>query len=58
VTWDKVTEWDEYGQGYNAEGKLVVCICGVRFASYLDYESHYCPYDETDDHFDASNLFK
>jgi hypothetical protein len=44
----EIIEWDEYGQGYGADGHLLVCICGAEF---LDWSKHYCVYDEEPDEF-------
>lgn len=35
-------EWDEFGQAYDASGKVAICVCGHPFPGY----DHYCPYDE------------
>lgn len=40
-----VTEWDEYGQGYDDNARLLVCVCGERRADG-DWSDHFCPYDE------------
>lgn len=37
-----VVEWDEYLQGYDTNGKLVICVCGKPFPD----KDHVCPYDE------------
>jgi hypothetical protein len=42
---EAVVEWDEYLQGYDANGRLVYCICGKPFP--MD-DPHFCPYDEHD----------
>lgn len=39
-----VVDWDEYGQGYNADGKLIICICGQRVTP--GGVGHYCVYDD------------
>lgn len=40
-----VAEWDEYNQGYDVDGNLVVCICGeYRPSAY--WVDHLCPYDD------------
>lgn len=47
---DEVVEWDEYLQGYDAQGRLVVCVCGIKLTQpgYLEPNGkpHCCPYDE------------
>jgi len=43
-----VVDWDEYGQGYNKDGQLVLCICG-EIRAYADWSDHYCPYDEQEE---------
>jgi hypothetical protein len=50
-------EWDEFLQGYDTEGRLVVCICGFRG----DMSTHYCPYDqmpEEEDDYLAAQMAK
>lgn len=42
---DVVAEWDEFLQGYDEGGRLIVCICGEERID-ADWSDHFCPYDE------------
>lgn len=39
-----IIDWDEYGQAYDRQANLVVCVCGAHVWKRLG--EHYCPYDE------------
>lgn len=43
-----VAEWDEYGQGYDKRGELVICICGRGFPNG-GWGEHLCPYSQPHD---------
>lgn len=45
---EHVVGWDEYGQGYDACGRVRVCICGELFAYEKARMGHVCPYDDYD----------
>lgn len=48
----EVVEWDEFGQGYDAQGRCVKCICGSTLLQpgslNEDGSPHYCPADDYD----------
>lgn len=39
----RVSYWDEFSQGYDDRGRVIVCICGKLEPG----DQHKCPYDVT-----------